>query len=111
MTHVFRNWYQSTTLGDGITLIHEIHVEDWLRCNIWPFHGRNMDLIIDTGMGLRPLSEEIAELSERLQTAMPRLWWRTRRRTAFMYAQRHLRHCLGKVFASQFPRPSPRNVA
>ena len=71
MTHVARDWYQSTTLGDGITLIHEIHVADWLRCNIWPFHGRNMDLIIDTGMGLRPLSEEYPYWSSRIFDPFP----------------------------------------
>jgi len=70
MTHVARDWYRSTPIGDGITRIHEIHVADWLRCNIWHVRGRDMDLIIDTGMGLRPLSEEIAKLSERPQTAI-----------------------------------------
>ncbi len=70
MSHVARDWYQSTSLGDGITKIHEIHVADWLRCNIWHVRGRDMDLIIDTGMGLRPLSEAIAALSDRPQTAI-----------------------------------------
>ena len=67
---VARDWYQATPIGAGITLIHEIHVASWLRCNIWHVRGRDADLIIDTGMGLRPLTAEIAQLAERPQTAI-----------------------------------------
>jgi len=67
---IARDWYRSTARGDGITLIHEIHVARWLRCNIWHVRGRDRDLIIDTGMGLRPLTAEIARLSDRPQTAL-----------------------------------------
>lgn len=64
------DWYRATRLGDGVTLITEIHVARWLRCNIWHVRGRDADLVIDTGMGLRPLPEEIAKLSERPQIAL-----------------------------------------
>ncbi|MEM9912318.1 MAG: MBL fold metallo-hydrolase [Pseudomonadota bacterium] len=67
---VAREWYTSTTMGDGVTLISEIHVARWLRCNIWHVRGRDADLVIDTGMGLRPLTEEIARHSDRPQIAL-----------------------------------------
>jgi glyoxylase-like metal-dependent hydrolase (beta-lactamase superfamily II) len=67
---IAKDWYRSKTIGDGITLIHEIYVASWLRCNIWHVRGRTGDLIIDTGMGLRPLAGEVAMLSQRPQTAI-----------------------------------------
>ena len=67
---VAQDWYAYEALQDGITRIHEIHVAPWLRCNIWHVRGRDRDLIIDTGMGLRPLTREISMLSERPITAI-----------------------------------------
>lgn len=67
---VARDWYRSTPFADGVTLIEEIHVARWLRCNIWHIRGRDADLVVDTGMGLRPLTAEIAKLSARPQTAL-----------------------------------------
>ena len=67
---VARDWYESQKLHDGISCIREIHVASWLRCNIWHVRGRDRDLIIDTGMGLRPLAGEIAQLSDRPITAI-----------------------------------------
>ncbi len=62
---VARDWYETESLGDGITLIRETHVARWLRCNIWHVRGRNRDLVIDTGMGVRPLVREVAVLADR----------------------------------------------
>ncbi|MEB8386298.1 MBL fold metallo-hydrolase [Rhodobacteraceae bacterium KMM 6894] len=67
---VAKDWYKARIVGEGITHIHEIHVARWLRCNIWHVKGRDRDLIIDTGMGLRPMIKEIAQLSERPITAI-----------------------------------------
>ena len=67
---VAKDWYGVETLGEGVSRIHEIHVADWLRCNIWHVQGRDRDLIIDTGMGLRPLVEEVARLGDRPITAI-----------------------------------------
>lgn len=65
MAEVAQDWYMAHHLGDGVTRIEEVHVAHWLRCNIWHVKGRDRDLIIDTGMGLRPLVEEVAQLAER----------------------------------------------
>lgn len=67
---VARDWYKTTAMGDGVSLITEIHIARWLRCNIWHVRGRDADLVIDTGMGLRPLPEEIARISDRPQIAL-----------------------------------------
>lgn len=65
MKPVARDWYAERTFGEGVTLIRERHVQPWLRCNIWHVRGRDRDLIVDTGLGLRPLKAEIAALIER----------------------------------------------
>lgn len=64
------SWYETEKLSDGVTLIRETHVAPWLRCNIWHVRGRDRDLIIDTGMGLRPMKTEVAELAGRPLTAI-----------------------------------------
>ena len=40
---VAKDWYGVETLGEGVSRIHEIHVADWLRCNIWHVQGRDRD--------------------------------------------------------------------
>ena len=52
-------WFQVTPLSDDISLIFEPHVDEFIRCNIWHVRGRDRDLLIDTGMGVRPLRTEI----------------------------------------------------
>lgn len=58
-------WYDLIALDHGISLIREIHVASWLRCNMWLVPGRDHDLLVDTGMGLRPLKQEIAQLRDK----------------------------------------------
>ncbi len=60
-----RDWYEIHRVSEGISLIRETCVANWLRCNIWHVRGISFDLLIDTGMGLRPLKKEIALLSEK----------------------------------------------
>ncbi len=62
---VAADWYQTESLGEGVTLIRERYVADWLRCNIWHLRGRDRDLLVDAGMGLRPLKLEVPRLTER----------------------------------------------
>ena len=64
------NWYATRSFSHGVTLIYEPHVASWLRCNIWHVRGRDRDLLIDTGMGLRPFNVELAMLTERPITAV-----------------------------------------
>jgi glyoxylase-like metal-dependent hydrolase (beta-lactamase superfamily II) len=66
MNHAQRSdWYARRRSGDGVTLIWETPLKPFYRCNIWHVRGRDRDLLIDTGMGLRPLAPTIAAISER----------------------------------------------
>jgi len=64
------DWYKREIFADGVTLISEIHIASWLKCNIWYIQGRDRDLVIDTGMGLRSLVDEIALITDRPQIAV-----------------------------------------
>lgn len=70
MLPVARDWYEIENMGGGVSRILETHVASWMRCNMWLIHGRERDLLVDSGMGLRPLKSEIAALRERPVTAV-----------------------------------------
>jgi glyoxylase-like metal-dependent hydrolase (beta-lactamase superfamily II) len=48
-------WFVVAAVGDGVTLVTEPHVHPLLRCNVWHVGGRDLDLVVDTSLGLRPL--------------------------------------------------------
>lgn len=50
-----QTWFERLELADDVALIWEPHVHPFFRCNIWLVRGRDRDLLIDSGMGLRPL--------------------------------------------------------
>jgi glyoxylase-like metal-dependent hydrolase (beta-lactamase superfamily II) len=58
-------WYEIQNIDHGLSRILENHVAPWLRCNMWLIRGRERNLLIDSGMGLRPLKPEIVALGER----------------------------------------------
>ena len=58
-------WYEVTPIGDGVTHIHEPHILPFYRCNIWHVRGRDRDLLIDSGMGVVSLRQQVAQLAER----------------------------------------------
>jgi len=53
--------FRKFRIADGIHLIQETGVANFMRCNIWHISGRDFDLVIDTGMGLSPLRPFISE--------------------------------------------------
>lgn len=63
-------WYEIRQVDSGLSRILERHVAPWMRCNMWLIHGRDTNLLIDSGMGLRPIKPEIAALAERPVTAV-----------------------------------------
>ena len=63
-------WYRSAGAGDGITHIWEPYIKDFYRCNIWHVRGRDRDLLVDSGMGVVSLREQVAQLAERPLTAV-----------------------------------------
>jgi glyoxylase-like metal-dependent hydrolase (beta-lactamase superfamily II) len=58
-------WFHLKPLCDGVTLICEPDVDEFIRGNIWHVRGRDRDLLIDSGTGVRSLRAEIPRLSER----------------------------------------------
>jgi glyoxylase-like metal-dependent hydrolase (beta-lactamase superfamily II) len=48
-------WWVVERVGEGVTLVSEPHVHRFLRCNVWHVEGRDLDLVVDTSLGLSPL--------------------------------------------------------
>lgn len=48
-------WFVRERAGEGVTLVSEPHIHPLLRCNVWHVAGRDLDLVIDTSLGLAPL--------------------------------------------------------
>lgn len=63
-------WYRTAGAGDGITHIWEPYIKEFYRCNIWHVRGRDRDLLVDSGMGVVSLREQVAGLAERPLTAV-----------------------------------------
>ena len=61
---IAEQWYSSTTLDNGVTLLTEPYVDRLIRCNIWHIKGRDQDLLIDTGLGVCSLREAARDLLE-----------------------------------------------
>ena len=64
------SWYQTSTRDHGVTHIGEPHIVEFYRCNIWHVRGRNKDMLVDSGMGVVSLREQIPLVSERPLTAV-----------------------------------------
>jgi glyoxylase-like metal-dependent hydrolase (beta-lactamase superfamily II) len=56
MTETSRNWFRKRRVAADLTALDEPHVHEIFRSNIWHLRGRDLDLVIDTGMGLGILS-------------------------------------------------------
>lgn len=54
-----RPWFLKIVVDDTTTMLTEPFVHPYMRANMWHVRGRDADLLVDTGMGLRPLAPEI----------------------------------------------------
>lgn len=52
-------WFSQTIIDAGTTMLTEPFVHDYMRANIWHLRGKDVDLLVDTGMGICPLAPEI----------------------------------------------------
>ena len=50
-----KDWFRKRQVAADLTVLDEPHVNAVYRSNIWHLRGREADLVIDTGMGLRSL--------------------------------------------------------
>ncbi len=57
-------WFVRERVSDGIALVSEPHVHPLLRCNVWHVQGRDLDLVIDTALGLAPLSAHVSRRAD-----------------------------------------------
>ena len=63
-------WYRIQSLADDVTLIDEPFIKAFYRCNIWHVRGRDRDMLVDSGMGVVSLREQIPLVSEKPLTAV-----------------------------------------
>jgi glyoxylase-like metal-dependent hydrolase (beta-lactamase superfamily II) len=61
---IAERWFTRSRVDDSITLLTEQDADPAARCNIWHVRGRDRDLLVDTGLGVVSLREEIADLSD-----------------------------------------------
>lgn len=59
------DWYRLVHLSDEVTLISEPHIKEFYRCNIWHVRGRDRDMLVDSGMGVVSLREQVPRLTEK----------------------------------------------
>jgi glyoxylase-like metal-dependent hydrolase (beta-lactamase superfamily II) len=59
------HWFERRRVDDGLILLWEPFVDPLVRCNIWHIRGRDRDLLIDMGMGIVSLRDELLDLLER----------------------------------------------
>jgi glyoxylase-like metal-dependent hydrolase (beta-lactamase superfamily II) len=53
------DWFSKTSIDARTTMLTEPFVHDFVRANIWHLKGRDVDLLVDTGMGICPLAPQI----------------------------------------------------
>lgn len=56
---VARAWFRVTQVDDAITRIEEPYADAWISANAWHVRGRDRDLLIDTGLGVASLRDEL----------------------------------------------------
>lgn len=49
------NWFKTDVLSEALTRLYEPQVHQFFRANFYHLKGEDADLIVDFGMGLRPL--------------------------------------------------------
>ncbi len=54
-----QGWFSRSIIDDKTTMLTEPFVHGYVRANIWHLTGRDVDLLVDTGMGICPLAPEI----------------------------------------------------
>lgn len=59
------SWYETRSLGEGVTHVWEPHIKPFYRCNIWHIRGRERDLLVDSGMGVVSLRAQVPLVTEK----------------------------------------------
>jgi len=59
------DWYRQIETGSGIVRISEPHVDQLVSANMWWLRGNDRDIVVDAGLGVVALREEIPHMFER----------------------------------------------
>ena len=51
------DWFETAQVAPGITRIREPHVHGFFQANLYRIEGRDFDIQLDFGVGVRPLTE------------------------------------------------------
>jgi glyoxylase-like metal-dependent hydrolase (beta-lactamase superfamily II) len=62
---VAERWFDITEVGDGVYRVSEPHVHPYVRSNAWLIRGSAAHLLVDSGLGVGSLSDELAGLLDR----------------------------------------------
>lgn len=65
-----RNWFRRRSLPDGVIALDEPFMNEFVRANFYLVSGRDMDLVVDTGMGVSRLSGAIDTIPGKPLTAL-----------------------------------------
>jgi glyoxylase-like metal-dependent hydrolase (beta-lactamase superfamily II) len=58
-------WFEVTEVGDGVFRITEPYVHAYVRSNSWLIRGRDSHLLVDAGLGIGRLPDELAGYLDR----------------------------------------------
>lgn len=58
-------WYVATRIDDDITFIKEPFIDPLFSCNIWHVRGRDRDMLVDSGMGVVSLRQQVPLVTEK----------------------------------------------
>lgn len=55
---VASRWFQVAQVDDGLSVVTEPHVHEFLRANIWHLRGSRRDLVVDAAWESSPSSRK-----------------------------------------------------
>ena len=58
-------WFEVTEVADGVFRITEPYVHAYVRSNSWLIRGRDSHLLVDSGLGIGSLPDELADYLDR----------------------------------------------
>jgi glyoxylase-like metal-dependent hydrolase (beta-lactamase superfamily II) len=58
-------WYRQIEMGSDLVRISEPHVDELVSANLWWLRGNDRDIVVDAGLGVVALREEIPRMFER----------------------------------------------
>lgn len=64
------DWYTVAHLSDDISLISEPYIKEFYRCNMWHIRGRDANMLVDSGMGVVDLRQQITALAAKRTIAV-----------------------------------------